>query len=260
MRTGVVTDSSGWHGTPLPRHMRVVDIGINLVSGDWNDSAIDPALVQHALLTQEPVKTRAPTVIDYLTAIEDDEFDEAVVLTPAVTFTTMWKNARHAADLADRPCAVVDTRTATAGQQLVAERVVAAAADGASLADIVATAELTAARVRMVAFLGSGDAIASSGVLPGAIDGSLFRFTGAVIEPLATTRRRPEPVRSLVDAWEREGGPDGDPALVFAAGAGDVARQVAAAVGARAVGGVSPAVIAHTGPVVVGLAWVSAGL
>ena len=80
--------------------------------GEASDPDVDPASVYGRLARGEVVKSQAPPPADYLDAIEAGDNEGALVLTPAHEFTPMAHNARIAAELAARPSAVVDTRTA----------------------------------------------------------------------------------------------------------------------------------------------------
>jgi fatty acid-binding protein DegV len=267
MRTTIVTDSSAWYDiAPVP-WVDAVSIGISLPTADGLDTTISPEQVRSAIVNEEPVKTRAPSAIDYLAAIEAADADGVVVLTPAAAITAMWKNACAAVYLSDRPAVVVDTGTAGAAQRLVVEVAASAAQGGAELTEVVRLAEQTARRAELIAVLGSTEPIQRTGILvppsvrPGRRDRRhpLFRFAAGAIEPLHVPSATADPARILQRSWESDGGPLGETPLVFCSGADDAADRLVAGVGGRGPVAVSPSVMAYTGPVVLGLAWLSGG-
>jgi fatty acid-binding protein DegV len=265
MRTTIVTDSSAWYDVGADDAVRAVSIGISLPSAEGVDATIGADRIRAAMAGDEPVKTKAPSAIDYLTAIEASDADAVAVLTPAAAVTAMWQNACAAVYLSDRPAAVVDTGTAAAAQRLVVEAAAAAAAGGDGIAEVVRVAEQAARRAQLVAVLGSLEPIRRSGILPGSAGSrhrhhTLFRFTRGAIEPLDPPGPSADPAVILRRAWERAGGSAGDRAVVFtsgAAGATDAAGRLASALGARGPVAVSPSVVAYTGPEVLGVAWLA---
>jgi fatty acid-binding protein DegV len=268
----VVTDSTGV-ATPSDgtARVRVVPVTVLLPDREVADGAAPAELVHEALRRQEPVKTRAPSVVDYVEAVEDAEGDAAVVITPAARFTAMWRNACNAVYLTDRPVAVVDSRTAATGQALVVAAAHGCAAGGGSLADVVAAAERASRRVRMVATLGSVGRIVETGILPPSTLGPalgpaspgpagqlpLFRLAGGVVDVVRLAAHGADPVVELAELWRRERGPDGEGPRVFTAGDGAGASRLAELVGARSVERPSPAMTVYTGADVLGLAWLA---
>jgi fatty acid-binding protein DegV len=166
MRTLVVTDSSGrpWPATASPAVV-VVPITILLAARQVADDEIDPVQLDEALSRGDPVKTRAPSVMDYLDAVESTDAQAAVILTPAAELTAMWRHASHTPWLADRPVAVVDTRTAACGQALVVDAAADAAAAGNSLPDVVAAARDAAGRARVLGAVGTAEPLMAAGMV-----------------------------------------------------------------------------------------------
>jgi fatty acid-binding protein DegV len=264
----VVTDSTGV-ATPSDgtARVRVVPVTVLLPDREVADGAAPAELVHEALRRHEPVKTRAPSVVDYVEAVEDGDGDAAVVITPAARFTAMWRNACNAVYLTDRPVAVVDSRTAATGQALVVAAAHSCAAGGGSLADVVAAAERASRRVRMVATLGSVGRIVETGILPPSELGPaspgpagqlpLFRLAGGVVDVVRLAAHGADPVGELAELWRRERGPDGERPRVFTAGDGAGASRLAELVGAGSVERPSPAMTVYTGADVLGLAWLA---
>jgi fatty acid-binding protein DegV len=263
MRTVVVTDSSGRPSRPAAAEaVVVVPITILLADRQLPDDRIDPLVVDEALARGEPIKTRAPGVIDYLDAVESTDAQAAVILTPAAELTAMWRHACHVPWLADRPVAVVDTRTAASGQALVAEAVAEAARDGnGSLADVVAVAQEAAARARVLGAVGTAEPLVAAGMVEierGRGRPTIFEARQGAIEPLRVLDRE-DPVRALADLYRRQRAA-GDPVAFTGAGAGrggqDMAERLAQLAGSdRPPEVCSAAMTVYTGRGVIGIAW-----
>src|SRR5262245_28872461 len=256
----VITDSTASTGIDAgAAGLRVVPVSLLFSDGEASDPDVDPASVYARLAHGEVVKSQAPPPADYLDAIDGGDNESALVLTPAHEFTPMAHNARIAAELAMRPCAVVDTRTAAAGQGLVVRAALAAAASGADLDSVTAVARETAARTNLVAAIFDPRQLAHSGHVASAsladahpAEAMLARFRDGQVVPLAATG---ESLRALATAW-RTG--RGDPAttLVFHSDQQRRAEMLSERLGIAApVLGCSAAMGAHVGPGVVGVAW-----
>jgi fatty acid-binding protein DegV len=275
MRTLVVTDSSGrpWRATASPAVV-VVPITILLAARQVADDEIDPVLLDDAMSRGEPVKTRAPSVMDYLDAVESTDAQAAVILTPAAELTAMWRHASHTPWLADRPVAVVDTRTAACGQALVVDAAADAAAAGNSLPDVVAAARDAAGRARVLGAVGTAEPLMAAGMVararvageagddPGddARGGrpTIFEARQGSIEPLRVLDGE-DPVTALAElyAGERRAG---SPIAFTGAGAGREVQAMAERL-ARLTDAdhhpevCSPAMTIYTGRGVIGIAW-----
>jgi fatty acid-binding protein DegV len=263
MRTVVVTDSSGRPSRP-PAAGAVVVVPITILLADRQvpDDRIDPLLVDEALARGEPIKTRAPGVIDYLDAVESSDAQAAVILTPAAELTAMWRHACHVPWLADRPVAVVDTRTAASGQALVAEVAAQAARDDrASLADVVATAQEAAARARVLGAVGTAEPLVAAGMVEierGRSRPTIFEARQGTIEPLRVLDSN-DPVTALADLYGGQRGA-GEPVAFTGAGSGRgvqaMAERLAELVGSdRPPEVCSAAMTVYTGRGVIGIAW-----
>jgi DegV family protein with EDD domain len=256
----VITDSTASAGIDADAvGLRVVPVSLLFSDGEASDPDVDPATVYDRLACGEVVKSQAPPPADYLDAIEAGVTESALVLTPAHEFTPMAHNARIAAELAARPAAVVDTRTAAAGQGLVVRAALAAAAGGAGLDVVTAVARETAARASLVAAIFDSRQLAHSGHVASAslaeadpAEAMLARFRDGQVVPLAAAG---DALRAVAAAW-RSG--RGDPAttLVFHSDQRRRAEQLSARLGIAApVLTCSAAMGAHVGPGVVGVAW-----
>ncbi|MGH9190919.1 MAG: DegV family protein [Acidimicrobiales bacterium] len=264
MRTVVVTDSSGRPSRPSGNEAAVIVVPITILLADRQvpDDQIDPQVVDEALARGEPLKTRAPGVIDYLDAVESTDAQAAVILTPAAELTAMWRHACHVPWLADRPVAVVDTRTAASGQALVAETAAAAALDGnSSLADVVAAAREAAGRARVLGAVGTAEPLVAAGMVEierGRGRPTVFEARQGMIEPLRVLDGE-DPVTALADLYGRQRGAGG-PVAFTGAGAGRGVRAMAERL-AELVGSDRPpevcsaAMTVYTGRGVIGIAW-----
>lgn len=271
MTTAIVTDSSACLPDRVARQLgvRVVPIGIVFGHGpDARDDTVDPERVHRALARHQPVKSVAPSALDYLSAIEASPADHHVlVLTPATEFTVMCRTAQLAAGLADRPVDVVDTRTAASAQGLVVEAAARAAGSGQSPDEVVAAALDAARRAHLVAALQTLDTLEEGGLVPSpSLEAArrsgaspMFSFRDGTVDPVGRDADG-DLARALVGEWERRGGPEGTGTTVFHAGALRVAQRLRAALGAP-VGPparFSPAMTLHTGVGLVGIAWLGA--
>jgi DegV family protein with EDD domain len=266
-RVALITDASACiPSSYLSRlDLRVVPITVQ-VGGEEFRSGVDleESRLYRALQQGVAVKSAAPSPLDYLDAIEDAGDRPSVIITPATEFTRMYTNASLAAELAGRSVTVVDSRSATAGHGLV----VLAAADardaGGQQDDVVAAAEEAAARAELVACLETLDYLRQSGRVPALALGlanqlgirPVFRLRNGTAERLGIPRSEQAALARIVRQWRAGGGQEGQRAAVFHAARPEQAEELA-----RMLGGVSfitefsAAMAIHTGPGVVGVAW-----
>jgi fatty acid-binding protein DegV len=205
-------------------------------------------------------------MIDYLDSIECSDFDAAVVLTPAVEVTVMYRNARLASAMARRHVEVVDTRTAAAGQGLIISVAAEAQASGASAADIAEAARDAAARTKMVAMLPDLTSIERSGHVPAmalerhADQASelLFRVDQGFISPLGRPNPQWDSPSVLQAAWLASGGSNAERTMFFHANAAAEVSHLRSFFGSgEPIVEFSPAMTVHTGIGCVGVAWTS---
>ena len=262
MPVTIVTDSSARvPGVGAPT-VRVVPITVALAEIEGPDHEIDIDKVYEALRRDEPVKSRPPTALHYLAAIEDGDADGVLVLTPAEEFTPMVDAAKLAGSMSARPTIVIDTRTAAAAQGLVAAAAAASADQGGDLDDVAAVARAASRRAELIAALGSTSPMSSSGLLPPSRLVSrrrhsvqLFRLSDGRILSAGIVDAG-EVVDSLLSTWRNDGGEDAARSIVFHAGAETLARNLRVATGSdEPAVPFSPAMTAHTGAGVVGVAW-----
>lgn len=246
----------------------MIPIAILIGDEEHSDGPGAAQRLYRAFAEGEPTKSAPPSLLEYLEAIESCEFDAAIVLTPAVEFTVMYRNARLAATMSRRHVEVVDTRTAAAGQGLVVSVAAEAIESGASVAEVAEAAREAARRTELVAMLPDLDSIERSGhVSAVALDrmahkGSepLFRFREGSIVPLGRPGPQWDGASALQAAWLASGGFDAERTLFFHAANDEGAARFRSTLGRQApIVEFSPAMTVHTGIGCVGVAWMRRG-
>jgi len=243
----------------------IVPIMVQVGSEEYRSGIdLEPRRLYRAIERGEPVKSVAPSPLDYLDAIEAAGDRPAVIVTPATEFTRMFRNAGLAAELSDRPVTVVDSRTATAGHGLVVLAAAEMRNGGGSHDDVVAAAEDAAARAELVACLETLDYLRQSGRVPALALGlanhlgvrPVFRLRQGTAERLGLPRSERAALARIAREWRSGAGPAGGRFAVFHAARPERAEELS-----RALGGASfvtefgAAMAIHTGPGVVGVAW-----
>jgi DegV family protein with EDD domain len=265
----VVTDSSTCLPVDLVSSLgiRVLPISVHLPDGDLQagpDGAGEKFQLPEALELEELAGANHPFVTEYLEAIEEPGFDAAVIITPAIEFASMFRNASLASELSNQTSVAIDARSAAAGQALVVLSGAAAAQAGATLEEVVAIVKDATRRVELVASLASLDAIRRSGPVPESLlvgnetvgTRSVFRMHDGVIESLAETTSSAGALDVIRTAFAEHGGEGIERSTVFHAGASALAAELATMLGGvDFISGFSIAMQIHTGPGVVGAAW-----
>lgn len=266
-RTAVVTDSSACLPDAVAARLpiRVLPIGIHLPDRDLHDGMAEagPA-VYEALRSGRAVKSSAPTAAEYLHSIEEAGADEVLVVTPAREFTGMYRSASAAAQIAGRPVHVLDCRTAAAAQGLVVLAAAEEAQAGGNAADVSAVAEDAARRAELVAALDGVGYLRQSGrVPPFALELArrlgvrpVFRFRDGQAERVGVPRSPDAALRRIRSEWAARSGRSGGRSAVFHAQAAPRAEALARLLGRPMfIVEFSPSMGIHTGPGVVGVAW-----
>ena len=244
--------------------VHVVPIVIHLPDGDvLGDAPAVADRVYEALRRKDPVKSSAPSAVEYLAAIEDAPAGDVVVITPAEEFTTMYRNACVAADLAQERVAVVDSRTAAAAHGLVVQEAAEAAAAGGSLEHVAHVAEEAAGRAELVATLEGLEYIRQSGRVPPAALGlarhlgvrPVFRLHGGTVERLGVPRSPHSAISRVAHEARERGFDDAERSVLFHAADPERADVLGAMLGVEEATEFSPSMGIHTGPGVVGVAW-----
>jgi DegV family protein with EDD domain len=268
-RVGVITDSSACIPPDLAAKLGICVLPISVYLSDAGtgdvESLSDVADLPEQLANEELAGANHPFVTEYLDAIETPGFDAAVLVTPAIEFATMYRNAGLAATLSQRPARSVDARTAAAGQALVVLAGAEAAAAGAELDEVVAVIEDAARRVELVASLASLEPIRRSGPLPdGVLDApglegsrSVFRMRDGIVEPIGTAPTSAAALALLQEAFKESARDGAERATVFHSQAPKLADELVELLGdIDFVTGFSVAMQIHTGGGVVGAAWI----
>jgi DegV family protein with EDD domain len=270
----VVTDSAASLPAGLAEelHIRVVPLHLLVDGADLGDPAIPLAEV---LARSGPgVHTSAPSPGEYLEVIEplcgrgDGVLVVAVAGHVSASYKSAWIASREVGGAAVR---VVDSHTAAGAQALVVIAAAESAAAGDPLGRVEAQARTVAERVRLVATLPGLDHLARSGRVPGLAASAgrllglhpLFAFEPGGVRKLRPARSRSAALERIVGACLDDRPSPG--ALLHAAAlhalAAEDAAVLLAAVKTRTTAvrtftaEFTAAMVAHTGPGVVGLAW-----
>lgn len=248
--------------------MRVLPITIHLPWGDVRADAPGVAgAVFECLERGEEVKSSAPSVVDYLDAIEEAGPAGALVVVPAEEFTVMCRNAHLAAGLARSPARVIDSRTAAAAQGLVVLEALEALDGGADLTDAARVVEEAARRARLVAAIDDLRHLRRSGRVPApALSFAerlgarpVFGLREGRVERLGLPRSEEAALRRIVREAIRGGIGSASRSAAFHAACPDRADRLRALLGhTDHVVEFSAAMGIHTGPGVVGVAWLLA--
>lgn len=265
----IVTDSSTCIPASLAEELNIVILPISVHLPDSDTAVIEEADGTTWQLTgdierEELMGANHPFVTEYLSVIETPGYESALVITPAIEFSTMYRNAALATELATRATAVHDARTAAAGQALVVLAGAEAAARGSELDEVLRVVEDASRRVELVASLSSVEPIRRSGEVPNEIldqevlagERSLFRMRDGVIEPLGAANSATEGLEILRDAYLKSASGGVDASTIFHADAPELAEELRSLVGeVDFVSGFSIAMQVYTGRGVVGIAW-----
>lgn len=267
----LITDSSACVPEELVRdlELRVVPITVQIGDEEFRNGVdLEPRRLYAALESDVPVKSAAPSPLDYLDAIDEAGDRPAVVITPATEFTRMYRNAVLGSELAGRPVPVVDSRSATAGHGLVVLAAAQARDAGGAVDDVVAAAEDAASRVELVAALESLSYLRQSGRVSALTLGvantlgvrPVFRMRQGLVERLGLPRSEEAAFGRIVHEWSAGGGREAVRSAVFHAGRPERALDLASRLGTDPfVTEFSAAMAIHTGPGVVGVAWLPPG-
>ncbi|MCU1488915.1 MAG: DegV protein [Acidimicrobiaceae bacterium] len=266
-RVVVVTDASTGIPRSLAEALSIAVLPITAEEDGDPDSEDDASSrLSESAEADELDAANRPFVTAYLEAVEQPGVDAAVVVTPAVEFASMFRNAVLAAELAGIPAVAVDSRTASAGQALVVLAGAEAAARGEELPQVVRTLESAVRRVELVASLATLEPIRRSGPLPAEVLGppeleggrSVFRMRSGAVEPLGATASGDEALVRILDAFKESGRHGVERVAIFHAGAPELAARLGELLGeVDFVAGFSRAMQVHTGRGVVGAAWLA---
>lgn len=265
--TTIITDSSACIPPSVAEELgiRVVPIAIHLRDGDFLDGAPEAARrVYDAIERDEPVKSSAPSPIDYLRVLDSLETAHALIVTPATEFTTMRTNATLASEMAIRTVTVLDSRTAAAAQGLIVITAARLSRAGASVEEVIEAAQSASRRAELVAKIERPDILKKAGRVGspalGAAGGlqlrPVFRMRRGAVEPLATVQSVAASLSSIRREWKAAGGEGAECVGVFHSSCEEHAQRLCELLGTvDFVTEFNPSMGIHTGPGVVGVAW-----
>ena len=275
MTVAVMTDSAAM----LPRETAerygivVVPLMVNIGGESFPDGDVPDddliARIDEGVTTSGPSPGAFATAIEQVTA-ERPDVDHVVVVTVARALSGTYGAARLAAGSARVPVTVVDSETAAGAEALVVLAAAERAAAGGDK-DAVVDAALTAVEeVRLVGSLNSLERLVASGRVPGIAGKAgqvlgvnpLFELRRGKVRPLRPAFSRDAALERILGLW-RADKRDGAVAHVVAlhALAREDAKRLLEALrdeeepAVHLLGAFGPAMIAHAGPGVVGLAW-----
>jgi DegV family protein with EDD domain len=195
--------------------------------------------------------------------------DEVLVLTVAASLSSTYDSARLGAGSFGPEVRVLDTGTAAGGQALVALAAARAARERGALDDVEAAARRAMASVRLVASLGTFDFLVRSGRVPGVAAWAasrlavrpLFELRDGVPRPARPVRGNNDVDRFVSRCLGERSSQARLHAIAMHAGAPGRADDLASALRAKTepatllVEPFGAAMVAHTGPGLLGLAW-----
>jgi len=277
MSVRVVTDSSAVLPRPWVESLPLDVVALQLAWPDGRTLQGDPPYteVSDEVLRRTPPSTAAPSPGAFAELFERLLADghDVLTVTPPSEFSTTFSGATLAArNIGGERIRVLDSRTAAAGQGIVAgEAARRAASPGATLDDVCDAALRAASRTEIWATLVHLDYLRRSGRVPAiAAVGAgalrlqpVVRYAGGSPTPVGVTRSAARGAERVLQAWERSVLPGRSLRLIaFHCERGDEAVSLSARVLERAPGAdahvvaVPASLAAHVGPGLVGLAWV----
>lgn len=276
MTTCVVTDPSA----VMPDGAAAC-LGIRLVPLDivWPDGASQPGDLPYSAIADRlasggtPPTTGAPSPGTYAELAREllATHDGVLVVCPSSDLSATFQSARlGATETGDDRVLVLDSKTAAAGQGLVAMEAARVASGTATLSEVCDRAVAVASRVQIWATLSEVGFLRRSGRIPaiaaigvGALGiHPVVRYDGASPTLAAVTRSSARALDRLCAAWQRSFVPGAvGRAIAFHCARADDADDLCERIRRRSPGGscdpveVNSALASHTGPGLLGLAW-----
>ncbi|MEA2476608.1 MAG: hypothetical protein QOC87_807 [Actinomycetota bacterium] len=271
MTVAILTDSTAALPADLAaaNTITVVPIWLTVGGHAYKDGTLD----QNELIARfdEGISTSGPSAGEFEEAIGSAiGTDGAVLLTVSGDFSATVSAARVAAGAFEGKVRVVDTKMVAAAQALVVLAAASAAQRGASLEEVEAAAIQATTEVQLVATLDTLDYLVKSGRIPGVAGWvgkrtglrPLVEFSSGKIHPLRPAFTREAALTRVISRWNKSR-VEGARLHVAALHALDepTAQKLLSEVRSRVepttsfVSEFGPAMVAYTGPGVVGLAW-----
>ena len=271
LTVGIVTDSASSLPSDLAASHGVTVVPMGLTLGENAGHDGDFTLKEVTARLGEGLSTSGPTPGELIEAVAAaDDGDGVLVLTVARGMSSTYDSARLAIRLAENKVALVDTGTAAGAEGLVVLAASRCAAEGASLADVEASARRASAEVHLVATLPTLGHLARGGRVPQAAAWAgrwlglnpLFEFRSGHVRPLRPALSSEAALERIVSQWAHTRRPDAalHLAVMHALDRASADRLLAEVRRSHEpddvfVGSFSPVMVAHTGPGLVGLAW-----
>lgn len=265
-----MTDSAASLPRPLADELGIEVVPLYLsVDGRTARDGPDAGEFYQRLGAGATVSTSTPAPGDFLEAFDRTGAGEIVCVTIAASVSGVSRSATVAAGMSSARVEVVDSGNASMAQAFVAMEAARARSSGGSFDDVVARARAVADRAVLVAAIDRFEHLARSGRVSRLTSYAgtmldikpVFRLTRGRIDAVARPRTRRRALERVASEAERAiAGSPVHLAAVHAAAEED-ARRLLEDVSARCdvveahVAVFTPAMGAHTGPGVVGLAW-----
>ncbi|HYY45166.1 MAG TPA: DegV family protein [Actinomycetota bacterium] len=272
MTVAVITDSTASLPPDVARAFGITVVPLRITAGgrDVRDGEISA----EELLRNGPAKvvTSGPTPGDFLEAIASGTAkDGALIVTVAARFSATYRSALAAARSSAVPTKVLDSGTVASAQGLVAVAAAREAASGADLDAVAKKASGASEDVRLMAALDSLDHLISTGRVPEAAGWlgrrmrvrAVVQLSGGSIHPVRPAFSAEAAEQRILGHWRRSR-PRGEVRLHVAA-LHTLARERAERLLDRIAHESDPeisfvtefgaAMVAYTGPGVVGLSW-----
>ncbi len=275
MTVCVVSDPSAVIPAAWRRDRPLLTMPIDVV---WRDGTTDAGDLPYETISErlarEPVPptTGAPAPGRYAEMIGGllGSHDGVLVVCPSSELSGTYQSATIGAREVDDPrVRVLDSKTAAAGQGIVAAEAARRAAAGATLDEVSERALDVASRIRIWATLSQLDFLRRSGRVPAVVAmgaGALglqpvVRYAGGSPSPVGFARSTTAATDRLFRAWERSAEGGHLVAVAFHSGRAGDAASLAGRIGDVRAGAdvhaieVTASLASHTGPGLLGLAW-----
>jgi DegV family protein with EDD domain len=269
MAVAIITDSAASLPDALATEWGVTVVPMWLELEDHQVRETECSLEE--VLGAEQVTTSGPSPGEFEEAIAPVlGEDGALVLTIASSMSGTYQAASLAGKALGDRVRVVDTTTAAGAEGLVVLAAARAAAEGAELDEVEATAARVIAQVRLVATVPSLDHLVRSGRVPGIAGWAgrhlginpLFEFRSGKAHGLRPALSADAAIERILNEWRRSNTPGADlHVAALHAVAADAAADLLARVEAERtpasafVGEFNAVMVAHVGPGLIGLAW-----
>ena len=269
---GIVTDSASAlePGIVAAERIHLVPLLLEAEGGSVEETALTESEMSD-LLSSGRARTASPPPGSFMKAIEDaDDGEGVVILTVGSRFSSSADAARLAASQTEKMVEVVDTQAAAGAQALVVLSTAAAARTGLGIDALAKHAGEVSRRVRLVSEVGDLTQLARSGRLPRRLASlgntvgvrPVFELRNGSIRLLRPGLSKGGALSLMLETWRRSAVPDHKLHMAAMHG-GDRARaeeilQAVTNVVTPATSLISrfgPAMVAHTGTDIDGLAW-----